>query len=50
MPKTIRLVSDASGTVPPSLICIMLAFIVSVSCLAQIVPNTQTGPAQGSYL
>lgn len=35
MSKKIRLVSDASGRVPPSLICIMVAFILNVSCLAQ---------------
>jgi Beta-galactosidase/His Kinase A (phospho-acceptor) domain/PAS domain len=45
--KTIRLVSDASGTVPPSLICIMLAFIVSVSCLAQNSPKHPNWPGPG---
>ena len=47
MSKTIRLVSDASGTVPPSMICIMLAFILSVSCLAQNSPEHPNWPGPG---
>ena len=47
MSKRIRLVSDASGAVPPSLICIMLAFILSISCPAQHSPEHPNWPGPG---